>query len=148
MPVLVDNAAARLSRRLGVIPEQLRAIKALVDPDRYPRLGRALPRRRLSTRHLMFLVAAVAVLLGAFRTWRDVSYRWRQAAFHEDMAAFHRGRWPRNMNRAAAAALTATTRRRPELAVFYSRMKVKWELAAENPWLPVEDDPPWMSPKP
>ena len=148
MPVLVDNSAAKLSRRLRVLPEQLRAITALVDPDRYPRLVRTLPRRRLSTRHLMFLVAAVAVVLGAFRLWRDVSYRWRQAAFHEDMAAFHRGRWPPNMNRRAAAALMASTRRRPELAVFHSRMKVKWELAADNPGLPVEDDPPWMSPKP
>jgi hypothetical protein len=142
MRVPTDNAAVKLSRRLRVIPEQLRAISGLVDPDRYPFVVHPRPRRRFSTRHLMLLIAVVGVFLGVLRVWQDVSYCLQKAAFHEDMAAFHRGRWPTNMNRADAALLLAVMPRRPELAVLHSRMRVKWQSAAAHPWLPVEPDPP------
>jgi hypothetical protein len=148
MRVLADNAAAKLSRRLRVIPAQLRAISALVDPDRYPPVFNARHARRVSTRHLMLLIALVAVCLGVARLWLDVSSCRQQAAFHEDMAAFHRGRWPKNMNRSDAARLFAVMRRRPELAVLHSQMREKWQEAAAHPWLPVEPDPAWLARRP
>jgi hypothetical protein len=142
MRVLADDAATKLSKRLQVIPEQLRAISSLVDPDRYPPVVHALRVRRLSTRHLMMLIALVAVRLGAARLWEDVLYCRQKAAFHEDMAAFHRGRWPTNMASSDAALLAAVMRRRPELAVLHSRMREKWQEAASRPWISVEPDPP------
>jgi hypothetical protein len=145
MRVLADNAAAKLSRRMRAIPEQVRAISALVDPDRYPPVAHARRIRRLSTRHLMILVAAVGLFLGVLRVWQDVSFCQQEAAFHEDMAAFHRSQWPKNMNRSDAAALIAGMRRRPDLAVVHSRMKAKWEYAAAHPWFPVEADLPALT---
>jgi hypothetical protein len=139
MRVLEDSAAAKLSRRRRAIPEQVRAISCLVDPDRYPpAVVRGLQTRRCSTRHLMILIALVAVCLGAGRLWQDVSYCLQEAAFHEVMAEFHRGGWPTNMNRNDAVLLIAVTRRRPDLAVLHSRMREKWQEAAAQPWLPVE----------
>lgn len=93
----------------------------------------------------MILVAAVGLVLGVLRVWQDVSFCQQKAAFHEDMAAFHRGQWPKNMNQSDAAALIAVVRRRPDLAVLHSRMKVKWEYAAARPWLPVEADLPALT---
>jgi hypothetical protein len=148
MRALADNAAAKLSRRLRTIPEQVRAISGLVDPDRYPPVVHNLRARRFSIRHLMMLIALVAGFLGVARLWQDIMYRRRKAEFHEDMAAFHRGQWPTNMNRSDAAVLIAVMRRRPELAVLHSRMKAKWREAAACPWLPVKPDPPWLSRRP
>lgn len=148
MSVLAENAAARLSGRLQTIPEKLRAISGLVDPDRYPRVVRALRLRRLSTWHLMILVAVVALFLGVLRVCQDRAYCQQMVAFHEDMAAFHRGRWPTNMNRSDAARLVAVIRRRAELAVLHSRMREKWQTGAAYPWLPVEADPPGLSRRP
>jgi hypothetical protein len=148
MSVLADNAAAKLSRRLREIPEQLRAISCLVDPDRYPAVVRALRARRVSTRHLMILVAVVGVCLGVARVCQDVLYCRQQAAFHDDMAAFHRGRWPTNMDPKDAALLVAVMPRRPELAVLHSRMSAKWQEAAGRPWVPVEPDPPRLPRRP
>lgn len=142
MSVVANNAAAKLSRRLRAIPEKLHAISDLVDSGPYPPLVRARASRRLSTRHLMILVAVVAVFLSVLRVWHNRSYCLQKAAFHEAMAAFHRGGWPINMNQRDAARLFAGVRRRPELAVHHSRMKVKWQNAAAYPWLRVEDNPP------
>jgi hypothetical protein len=148
MRVLADDAAAKLSRRLRAIPDQLRTISGLVDPDRYPPVVHARRSRRFSTRHLMMLIALVGVCLGVARLWQDVLYCSQKAAFHEDMAAFHRGQRPTNMAPSDAALLISVMRRRPDLAVLHSRMKVKWKAAAAHPWLPVEPDPPWLSRRP
>ena len=148
MRVLVDNANAKLSRRLQVIPLHLRAIASLVDRDRYPVVVRALWPKRFSTRHLMILVAIAGLFLGVLRLWLDVSFRLQKAAFHEKMAALHRGQRPANMKRAAFFRLMAVIPRRPELAVLHSRMREKWQEAAAHPWLPVEADPPNLSQTP
>ena len=142
MSVLADSAAAKLSRRLHAIPEKLRVISGLADTGRYPSWVRPRTSRRFSTRHLMTVIAVVAVFLNVVRVWHNRSYCERMAAFHEAMAAFHRGRWPTNMNPSDAARLFAGVRRRPALAVHHSRMKVKWQNAAAYPWLRVEADPP------
>jgi hypothetical protein len=147
MGVLVDNSAAKLSKRLRAFPEQLRAIYRLVEAHRDPP-DEHRAARRLSTWHLMILVAVVALFLGAQRVWRDASYCWEKAAYHEDMAVFHRGGWPTNMSPTDAALLLAAMPRRPELAVLHSRMRVKWQQAAACPWLPVEPDPPRLRQRP
>jgi hypothetical protein len=142
MSVLADDAAAKLSRRLRAIPEKLRAVSAFADADPYPPIVHGCSYRRCSMRHLMILVAVVAVLISVLRVWHNRSYCQQQAAFHEAIAAFHRGRWPTSMNPSDAARLFAGMRRRPELAILHSRMKVKWHNAAAHPWLRVEADPP------
>jgi hypothetical protein len=90
----------------------------------------------------MILVAAVAIFLSVVRVWHNRWYCQQKAAFHEEMAAFHRGRTPVNMSPKDVARLFAGVRRRPELAVLHSRMKLKWQNAAAHPWLRVEADPP------
>jgi hypothetical protein len=148
MGELVDNSAAKLSKRLRAFPEQLRAIYRLVDAHRDPPDDHVIAPRRLSTRHLMILVAVVAVFLGALREWRDISYCWKRAAYHEDMAIFHRGGRPSHMSPSDFALLVAATPRRPELAMLHSQMREKWQQAAACPWLPVEPDPPRLRQKP
>jgi hypothetical protein len=142
MSVLADDAVAKFSRRLQAIPEKLRVVAELADAEPYPPVVHGRSYRRYSTRQLMILIAVVAVLLSILRMSHRQSYCQRKAAFHEALAAFHRGQRPTNMNPTAAASLVAGVRRRPELAVFHSRMKVKWQNAAAHPWLRVDDDPP------
>jgi hypothetical protein len=141
MSVFADDAAAKLSRRLQAIPEKLRVVAELADADPYPPIVDTRSYRRFSTRQLMIFVAVVAVFLSVARMWHRQSYCQQKAAFHEDMAAFHRGGRPKNMNPGDIARLLAGVRRRPELAVFHSRMKIKWQNAAAHPWLRVDDDP-------
>jgi hypothetical protein len=140
MRVLADNEAARLSRRLPAIPRRLRAIASLARPDRRRSVG------RFATRHLMILVAVVAVILSAFRLWLVVPYRLQKAAFHERMAAFHAGRRAAlNMTKADFVRLQNVVLPRREMAKLHFQMKEKWEDAAAHPWQPVEADPPGMS---
>jgi len=148
VPAVADDAAAKLSARLRVIPWHLRAIASLASPDRYPPVLRTLSSGRLSIRHLMVPVAVIGVLLGGVRLWQDVSYRLQKIAFHEDMAAYHRGRRPPNMNASDLALLVKVMRRRPEWAVLHSRLRLKWQRASVCPWLPVEADPLYLSQTP
>jgi hypothetical protein len=142
MSVIADNAAAKLTIRLQAIPEQLRAVSELADADPHPAVVRARSFRRFSTRRLMILVAIAALFLSVARVWHNRLYCQQRAAYHAAMAELHRGRLPANMSSADAARLFAGVRRRPELAIHHSRMKVKWQNAAVNPWLRVEADPP------
>ena len=90
----------------------------------------------------MILVAGVALFLSVLRGLHNRFYCQRKADFHEAMAEFHRGGWPTKMNASDAFRLFAGMRRRPALAIHHSRMRVKWQNAADRPWLRVEDDPP------
>jgi plasmid stabilization system protein ParE len=143
MSVFADTAAAKLSTRLRAIPEKLRTISDLADhPGQYAQVVRPRRSRRFSTRRLMILIAVVALFLSVLRVLHNRLYCQRQAALHEAMAEFHRGGWPTKMNASDAFRLFAGMRRRPALAIHHSRMRVKWQNAADRPWLRVEDDPP------
>jgi hypothetical protein len=142
MPILADSAAAKVSRRLRLIPRHLQAIASLAGSDRYPRIARAFSVKRFSTKHLIIFVAVVAIFLGLLRVELDVWYCLQRATFHADMAAYHRGRPNPKLSPADLARLKAAVPRRPELAILHSRMSEKWHEAAAQPWLPVEPDPP------
>jgi hypothetical protein len=145
MREIANSAADKLSIRLQMIPRHLRAVASLANLDRYPPVVRALSLGRHSTRHLMILIAVLAVILAPLRLWLDVSNRFRNAEFHADMAAFHRGQRTVNMTPADIARLTLAVRRRPDLAMLHARLTKKWQDAAAHPWLPVEPDPPSLS---
>ena len=143
MSVFADTADAKLSRRLRAIPAKLHAIADLADqPGQYAQVVRTRRSRRFSTRQLMILVAVVALFLSVVRGLHNRLYCQRKADFHEAMAEFHRGGWPTKMNRTDAFRLLAGMRRRPALAIHHSRMRVKWQNAADHPWLRVDEDSP------
>ena len=89
---------------------------------------------RPTTRRMMELVAAVAVLLGAVMLkQRSKSYRAR--------AALHAASRQMYLRKAEQTASGQAGHYR-ELASYHERLRQIYERAARRPWLPVPPDPP------
>jgi hypothetical protein len=81
---------------------------------------------RLTTRHLLVLVALVGLALGS------VAWMQRRAASFRGVAAHHRSR----------IILVGPPSSLFDLTVYHMEMAQKYERAARYPWLLVEPDPP------
>jgi hypothetical protein len=87
----------------------------------------------LTVRRLMAVVAAVAL---AFGTAQGLT-RWMDARRVE----FGRLSLQHEIEKTAWLRLPPSTESRAEI-LYHSRLSIKYHLAIERPWLPVESDPP------
>jgi hypothetical protein len=88
---------------------------------------------KLTVRQLMVIVAAFAL---AFGTAQGI-IQWMEARRVE----FGRRSLQHNIEKAAWLALPSSTESRAKIA-YHSALSIKYYLAGERPWLPVESDPP------
>ena len=90
---------------------------------------------RLTTRHLLALVALVSLGLG-FTAWME-----RRGVVFQREAARHMEAW-------LIVGPNADDPRLSERAKYNLRMARKYHLAAGTPWMPVSRDPPMPGPDP
>jgi hypothetical protein len=136
----MDNRISTFPERMTSFGGRLRAVSQIVAEE----MASIPPERpaRLTIRHLMALIAIIAVFSSAQRFWQHQAYRVERAAYHEDMEVFHGGGFPPNMAGSDAVLFVAVTPRNAKLVPFHREIRLKWERAARYPWLQVEPDPP------
>jgi hypothetical protein len=140
MAILGIKSRAELGGRLRSIARI--SGEAVVASDEADEVARR-NRRRVTIRHIMFLVAFWAVVLGAWRHCQWNAYCVERARYHAGLEAFHSyAVWPGPVSTGQGGPQIGPMKQRPELAIYHSRMRRKWERAAARPWVSVEPDPP------